>query len=212
MLEKALIENKFSYCVVGNSPCELGTNNGKKIDSHNIVFRFNDFSLNPKFQNDYGSKKNAWVRGTNDKLVYTMEQKKRHLKKFDLIILRAKDKRNEGFRRYCDEGGIRYYVLPLKNELELTSELGSCPSTGLLFLFNLKKITGIISRDQIFGFSFCEENRKKNNLGKQVHYYNDGKLINPETGKAEKIKNTFLISKHNWEIEEQFFRERILKN
>ena len=55
------------------------------------------------------------------------------------------------------------------------------------------------------------ENREKDKSGKQIHYYNDNNLINPETGSIEKIKNTFLISKHNWKKEEDYFFDKILR-
>ena len=150
MIHKLLKRNKFNYCVVGNSPCEVGNAYGEEIDSYNLVFRFNDFSIDPKFKEDYGSKVNVWIRGTNDKLVYTMEQKKKMLPNFDLVIIRAKDERNREFRDYCKKSGIKYYVLPLENELELTDELGFCPSTGLLLLYNIKKITGMIEKKRIY--------------------------------------------------------------
>jgi hypothetical protein len=211
MFKKLLKRNDFDYCIVGNSPCEVGQKNGEKIDSHKLIFRFNDFSLDQGFQEDYGSKVNIWIRGTNDKLVYTMEQKKELLEDLDLIILRAKDDRNKKFRDYCKTNGIKYYVLPLENELELTKDLGRCPSTGLLLLYSIKKVTGGLDRSRVYGFSFCRENRSKRKTGGQIHYYNKDDLVNPVTGKVESIKNTFLISKHDWGREEIYFRNKILR-
>lgn len=211
MLKKLLKRNDFDYCIVGNSPCEVGKKNGEAIDSHRLIFRFNDFSLDPGFQEDYGTKVDVWIRGTNDKLVYTMEQKKTLFDDLDMIILRAKDDRNKEFRAYCKTNSIKYYVLPLQNELELTESLGRCPSTGLLLLYCIKKLTGTLDENRVFGFSFCKENRSKNKTGGQVHYYNKNDLVNPRTGEVENIKNTFLISKHDWGREERYFREQILR-
>lgn len=211
MIEKLLKKNNYDYCIVGNSPCELGEGKGEEIDSHKLIFRFNDFSLNPDFIDDYGSRVNVWVRGTNDKLVYTMEEKKKIFNELDLIILRAKDERNKEFRAYCKKHGIKYYVLPLENELKLTGDLGFCPSTGLLLLYTIKNLSVKIERNRIYGFSFCKENRDKTSTGGQIHYYNRNDLVNPRTGKVENIKGTFLASKHNWKKEEVYFRKKILR-
>lgn len=203
---------KDDFCVVGNSPILKGKGRGKLIDSHSKIIRFNDFSLSPKYHQDYGSKVNIWIRGTNDELVYTMEDKKKIFKSLDLIVLRAKDDRNKKFRKYLKSEKIEYFIFPLEYELELTDLLKTCPSTGLLSLFYIYKNLGPLNSGQIYGFSFCKENRNKSKGGGQIHYYNENNLINPRTKKIELIKETFLKSKHNWKIEEKFFKEVILKN
>lgn len=50
-----------SIAIVGNSPCELGKNKGMEIDSHDVVIRFNNFSIDEKYINDYGKKTNVWA-------------------------------------------------------------------------------------------------------------------------------------------------------
>ena len=210
MLRK-LLEKNNNYCIVGNSPKEAGKAQGKEIDKHSLVIRFNDFSTDKKFQKDYGKKTNIWIRGTNDKLVYTMEQKKKLFSRFDLIILRAKDKRNKEFRDYCAKNNVSYFIFDRNIEIELTKKLKACPSTGLLTLYHVGKIIGKVEPERVFGFSFCRENRTKNAKGRQVHYYNNKDLVNPETKKVEKIKNTFIISKHLWAKEEEFYKNIILR-
>jgi hypothetical protein len=200
------------YCIVGNSPKELEKGRGKQIDSFDTVYRFNDFSLHPDFHKDYGKRVSAWIRGTNDKLVYTFEDKKSLMEGLDLIIVRAKSERNINSRQFFKRNGYHFDCYPLKYELELTDLLGFCPSTGLLTLFIFKKIHGKIDPSRVFGFSFCQENRNKKESGGQVHYYNRDDLVNPESGKIEKIKKTFLGSKHNWAKEESFFREFIMES
>ena len=96
------------YCIVGNSPCEIGRLNGPKIDSSNAIIRFNDFSTDDRFKDDYGSNTNIWIRGTNDKIVYTMEQKKLLLNSLDLIIVRADRERNDKFKRYLRKREIYF--------------------------------------------------------------------------------------------------------
>ena len=196
---------KNGYCIVGNSPCEIGRLNGPKIDSSSAIIRFNDFSVDREFQLDYGKNTNIWIRGTNDKIVYTMEKKKEILKSLDLIIIRADRERNDKFKRYLKKRNIYFEFFPSGLESDLQDKLGHCPSTGLLTLYWIYKIFGKIDRDRVFGFSFCSENRSKNPSGGQIHYYNNNDLVNPYTNKTERIKETFLNSKHNWKKEELVF-------
>jgi hypothetical protein len=202
---------KKGYCVVGNSPCEVGVGNGKKIDSFENIIRFNDFSIKKEFQYDYGAKVNIWIRGTNDKIVYTVDEKKKLLDSFDLIVIRADRDRNRKFKNYLKKRNIYFEFFPPGLEGELGKKIGHCPSTGLLTLYWIYKIFGIIEPEKVFGFSFCKENRNKDPLGGQVHYYNNNDLLNPETNKIERIKGTFLKSKHNWAAEEFFYKDLINK-
>ena len=48
--KELLEEHNFDYCIVGNSPCEMGKGNGRAIDSHSLVIRFNDFSLDKRYK------------------------------------------------------------------------------------------------------------------------------------------------------------------
>lgn len=202
---KAILEWKNkSVAVVGNSPCEIGKNKGKEIDQHDIVIRFNDFKISEEFKADYGKRTHIWVRGTNDKLVYTMEDKKKILLSFKGIFIRAFDKRNAEFRKYCEEHQIKPYHYPRRFEAALTKKLGHIPSTGLLTIFILHVFQ--VPFD-LYGFSFCKENRNKDIRGGQIHYYNENNLMNPVTGEIERIKGTFLESRHAWEAEEKFYKE-----
>jgi|TARA_R110001583_G_scaffold16234_12_gene66280 hypothetical protein len=209
--KELLEEHNFDYCIVGNSPCEMGKGNGRAIDSHSLVIRFNDFSLDKRYNKDYGKKTNIWIRGTNDFIVYTMKDKKKMINKLDLVVVRACADRNKGFVKYAEKNDLNYDFFKRKYELDLTNRLGLCPSTGLLTLFIINKISGPIDKNRVFGFSFCSENREKDPDGGQVHYYNSGNLWNPYKNRVEKIKNTFLISKHNWKAEESFYKNELLK-
>lgn len=200
---------KEGYCVVGNSPCELGNGNGDIIDSLGGVIRFNDFSTKKGFESDYGKKTNIWIRGTNDKIIYTMKHKKKIIDSFDLIVIRADRDRNSKFKNYLKKRNIYFEFFPAKLEKELEKKIGQCPSTGLLTLYWIYKIFGKIDKDRVFGFSFCAENRNKDPNGGQVHYYNKNNLVNPETNKVELIKETFLMSKHNWVREEEAYKKII---
>jgi hypothetical protein len=197
-------DNKF--CIVGNSPNQIGKSCGGLIDSYKDVIRFNDFSVDDQFAKDYGKKVNIWIRGTNDDIIYTINDKKKILKNLDLIIIRAKSDRNSNFRNFLDINNIYYEFLDIKIELELTKNLGFCPSLGLLTLYNFYRYLGPLDKNRVFGFSSCLENGSKDPNGKSIHYYYDinNGIYNPKTKSIEKIKNTFLISKHNWDAEKKF--------
>jgi glycosyltransferase involved in cell wall biosynthesis len=47
--------------IVGNSPCETNKGNGKLIDQADVVLRFNNYSVDPSFSEDYGEKIDCWA-------------------------------------------------------------------------------------------------------------------------------------------------------
>jgi len=60
---------KKSIAVVGNGPQELGRKSGAKIDSYDIVIRFNNFSTNKQFAIDYGKKTDVHVFSTSGRTI-----------------------------------------------------------------------------------------------------------------------------------------------
>ena len=128
------VVDSTSFCVVGNSPIEIGKNLGPKIDSHNSVIRFNDYSL--EFSDDYGIKTDVWVRATNDLVIETLTQKNSFNHK--MIFYRAFNKKNIDSIEFLKKKGMKYSAFPIYYENKLSSQLGAIPSTGLLFLFILK--------------------------------------------------------------------------
>jgi len=60
---KELIAGK-SIAVVGNGPQEIGKKSGTKIDSHDIVVRFNRYNTSEQFSVDYGEKTDIHVFST----------------------------------------------------------------------------------------------------------------------------------------------------
>ena len=60
---KKLVARK-SIAVVGNGPQELGRKSGTRIDSYDIVIRFNNFNTNKQFAIDYGKKTDVHVFST----------------------------------------------------------------------------------------------------------------------------------------------------
>ncbi len=183
------------FCVVGNSTVEVKKCKGKIIDSFDQVFRFNDFSL--KFKNDYGSRVNVWIRATNDAVIETLKEKNEM--NFDLIIYRNFNEKNKDSRLFLESKNINFLRLPSNYEIELSKEIKSIPSTGLLFLYFLKINNYSLNDKNIFGFSFFDpsEKEKYNNY----HYFK----INQE------IAQGITLAKHNWLKEKQYFLKHILE-
>lgn len=166
-----------SFCVVGNAPIEIRKNRGKEIDQCVSIIRFNDYSL--AYPKDYGSKVNIWVRA---KGVYTHPNKDYY--NHDLIILRALDDKNLKNREIWEQRGQKYIVLPLEYEVELSKQLKSIPSTGILLLYILKENQYRI-HNNLYGFTF-ESNQR---------YFKSNQSPN----------------KHNWKNEKVFFETKILE-
>lgn len=185
-----LFSNK-KICVVGNSPKEIGLGKGKLIDSYDIVVRFNDFST--EYPNDYGIKTNVWVRASNDNVLETLEQKNNC--KFDLIIVRSYHKNNEKSLNFYMNQQYNYLVLDVSYEDELSKKIKAIPSTGLLFLYIMKKLK---LKVDVFGFDFF--NDKNNVKYKTQHYYNY---------KKNKISKGIKLSKHKWKNELIFYKRDI---
>lgn len=186
--------NAKSFCVVGNAPTEISKKHGKVIDSFKTIIRFNDFSL--AYGEDYGFKTNLWVRATNDQVITTLEEKLKL--SFDLIIIRAEKKSNLGTVNKLITDQKSFTFFPLKYESELSQKLKAIPSTGLLFLYILKKNNFELSLNNIYGFSFFDQSDL---VGYGSHHYFD-----PQQTHTEGIR----LAKHQWDREKDFFKKYIL--
>ena len=60
-----------SIAIVGNSGSELGAGNGAVIDARDLVIRFNNFSLDPRFVDDYGAKLDCWANSFNKDICFS---------------------------------------------------------------------------------------------------------------------------------------------
>lgn len=186
--------NTNDFCVVGNSPCEIGKNQRAIIDSYKYVIRFNDFSLSPTYTKDYGNKVNIWIRATNDQVITSLKEKHAIIGKFDLVVLRAENDKNIKSREFYEKNKINYCLMPAKLEAELFNKLGASPSTGLLFLYWIYKLNGEVklNKKQVYGFSgFSENVEKKEDVS--IHYF------------SNKASAGYLLSKHISEQEIKFF-------
>lgn len=154
--------------VVGNGPQEAGKGNGGKIDSYDIVIRFNDYPTNPKFHADYGTKTTIWVRSqwvpatfrrisnivVGDALYYEYP---------NLDVLGEVLKANP----------THIFAIPAEVYHELHNLRGlPHPTNGALMLAWLKSIHPELSANDVFGFSFKAELPPKS----FDHYYDSPNL------------------------------------
>lgn len=162
---------RSSVCLVGNSPIERGRGRGQEIDSHDLVIRFNNFSTESKYQEDYGTKTDIWVKScAND----VLERKAPQVLTF---ILWEQDIWHSEYRWKLPEkllsdvaSGIPITYIPAKTHQELRkiSDI-QIPSTGLVTCFWIYRILGRIDSGSIFGFSMLDQiSREKNK-----HYFSE---------------------------------------
>ncbi len=188
---KQLIQkHKNDFCVIGNSPCELGKNQGEAIDKNSLVIRFNNFATDYPYCKDYGKKTNIWVKTTN-----FVDVKRRDLSDFEHILLSSANIENTGSQGTSDifefiELGKTVEAYPQQIVLEVISKLNTPPSAGILLLYWIYKLTGPIDRKHVYGFSFTDQGR-----GESSHYFE---------------KSTNHGYRHNWDSEKSFF-ETLLK-
>ncbi|MFC1840464.1 glycosyltransferase family 29 protein [Thermodesulfobacteriota bacterium] len=185
-LEKLLKKYDNSVAVVGNSPKELGKGKGNVIDQHALVVRFNDYSINPPYDVDYGSKANIWVRSIGDWVP------QRNIGKYELIMVSGLNLAH----RYGEWRTIKSYALhakpielfPKEQQYELIEKLHAVPTAGISFCYMLYKIMGPLNPDSMFGFSFTDH------IGENAvpsHYYDS----RPPS------------ERHNWYAERALFHQ-----
>lgn len=184
-----------SFCLVGNSPIEIGKFLGKNIDSYETVIRFNDYSLN--FAEDYGNKTDIWVRATNDQVIETLKDKLSYSHK--IVFFRSDNLKNIKSREVLLNNNSKFLILPIHYEKKLSKELGAIPSLGLLMMYILKHNNFKITKNNAFGFSFFD-NQDIKNFGNH-HYYNI---------KTSTISKGELLARHNWSAEKKYFIKNII--
>jgi len=172
MVLKKLLENK-TFAIVGNSPKELGLRKGPHIDSHDIVFRFNNFDTGPDYSDDYGSKTDVWVCSFCKDINFIMLDRvkvlcplplnnEHHLKKYGNTNI-------EMYRKILPE------CIPVDYFNELIKDIPN-PSTGLAFLYWVYKEIGEINPNDIFGFSFFDKGFKHHYFDEDDRCGHDGEL------------------------------------
>lgn len=191
-LEKKPFKEIFpicNYAIVGNSPISLIKNNGKLINSHDCVVRFNNFKIK-NYENYVGTKTNIWITGAGVQSPDSVPENNQKILKI-LIINNTKNnlkkKRSKIVRKYGKDK-LNSFVIFHNNELinESIKMLGGTPTTGFLTLLILTKYKNVNS----FGFSFGSFNRK-------YHYYYDN--VKQDIG-------------HKWDRELEFFKIMVHRN
>lgn len=156
-----LIKGK-KVALVGNGPQEVGSGNGKIIDSYDVVIRMNKYIINHKTEKDYGKKVTIWVNC--EPIPEDLSLKGN----FQLCVW------------LCNFYAASWYNLAITskklNQNKKVSSLDMmnlwkevyqktgiyCPSNGLNLIYLIKKINPDFSADDCFGFSFKEQNLSKN--------------------------------------------------
>ncbi|MFD1696823.1 glycosyltransferase family 29 protein [Roseibium aestuarii] len=176
-----------SIAIVGNSPSEIGRNKGEIIDSHDIVFRFNNFKLDQSSINDYGTKTNCWVITPAIETIYRRE----FIPSFDYVI-----SPRYSLKRPVDRClviynlmlcGAKYFDYDC-DRIRLMSNNISI-STGLSFLIYTLGKTTQKNTVSIFGFS----DQKSESQGR--HYFDD-----------DPVKDSS-VDFHNWNSEREYIQK-----
>lgn len=184
----AIQDSKGDFCVVGNSPREIGTENGPKIDSHKIVIRFNSYSVDYPFCRDYGNRTDIWIRmprnvGLTDRVDPSIKQ----------VIVSG----SNWPHRMAD--GVLFFsnllddfssvgVVPFDVYKRLVSELKSVPSGGLQILYWIYSLIGPIPRECVYGFELTDQPKHKD---------------------RQYGATTQRVVRHNWERERALFDRMI---
>lgn len=159
--------NQYSNSIafIGNSPAELGKSNGAKINSFQKVVRFNNYSVDDHFIQDYGSKVNIWVTAQTDDVIHRSNEE---VRSYDFIVvsglssspMRIMDKIKR-FQRLSTP----VVMIPSDVVEELIAISNTFPSAGLMLLYFFNKRIGSINSNNIFGFSL------KDRINEKKHFY-----------------------------------------
>ncbi len=185
------MNNVFCYdtAIIGNSPSELDTNNGIKIDGFKYIIRFNQYKINNKFKRDYGSKITHWCHFRKQpgycgkKFIFNKEMNKSIWKLRTQPML--EDINSDIAILFPDEYYIELQCLlhSLHNDYNI---INMDASTGACMLFWMYKKIGKLNKENIFGFNFFNTNKK--------HHYCDGQKFHiGHNGVAEKMLFDYII-------------------
>lgn len=192
-----LIHGK-KFCVVGNSPKELGSGNGKIIDSYDVVIRFKNYDITDEFAKDYGSRTDVWVTPFN------LTQFYRDPAQYKSVCCCIPLTHSRWQKRF-PANNINYDLMTKYNNIEFVPlktfqqvwdkyEKGQ-PSSGMTTLYWLYKLTGKLRKKDLFGFSMFDP--------KETHHYFSHKENHKLS--AEWAKNTPNV--HPRRIESSVFNE-----
>lgn len=165
---KELVEGG-DFCVVGNSPDELGKGLGSKIDSYASVIRINNYKISEEFIQDYGEKVSAWAHS----YCYDIDRRedvdtvlcplplnnwgvlaRYHWSEMDWI-------KEDKYKTEYIDSGLWHRLLDYVDH----------PSTGMCLLWWINSYVKI-NKDQIYGFGFFDHG-EQGTITK--HYWGEGK-------------------------------------
>jgi len=167
---------KTNFCVVGNSPKEIGKKQGALIDSFDIVVRFKNY-ITEDYEEDYGSKTDVWATPFNLTQFYREPDQYR-------AVLCSLPLNTSKWKKIYSPSNIDYQLMNRYNGIvefipvdlfeECKTYYGSGQaSTGINILYWIYKLIGPINKKQIFGFSMFDPH--------EDHHYFLSKELNPKT-------------------------------
>lgn len=171
-----------AIAVVGNAPNLIGTGSGRVIDEHDIVIRFNNYSLSNQYVADYGRKESVWVISPGMDTIAFRED----MYQFDFVIFPyAGLLINEERMRFLYEAlvaGLK--VFPIDTfSTRLTTDV-MVPSVGLYVVDYLARgAKGAYSLD-IYGFSGVDA------LSDKRHYFEGDPTVKDKVWPHEWVRET----------------------
>lgn len=153
-LFKKLVQGK-KVALVGNGPQELGSHHGPKIDSYDVVIRFNEFEIAPSYAPDYGTKTTIWASGSA--LRDSVDRCDRTKYFMYVPTVEAESIKGRLFETYNKISNI-FTISILKLRKDIYKKTGIyCASTGLHLIYAIKGLNSNFTADDCFGFSFKEK-------------------------------------------------------
>ncbi|MHC1999564.1 glycosyltransferase family 29 protein [Methylobacterium sp. CM6241] len=185
VLRERLSDECRSIAVVGNSSCEIGRNNGQRIDAHDDVVRFNRFDTDPPYDVDYGRKTTILVRHGADKTDFELRDDGASLVIISSGSILYRGRAWRAAKRLHDDGRT-LCVFPQRFHTELSGLIKGSPSSGISFIYLLNQLRPKLRREDFFGFSFTDQIESSQC---SAHYF-------------EKAKPSFV---HQWKNERDLF-------
>jgi hypothetical protein len=167
--------------ILGNADSGKGRSDGKFIDSHDHVFRFNNFPSEKRYVKDYGQKITVWVRTPSiHEVPLRQEIRPQTIILSSPLMLHTKNGNWKWMVEYCDRDE-QLVLFDASVFRELVQKLNAPPSAGILAACNISELSHDLSCIRFRGFDF--------NTGRQSHYFDNQKPA----------------SRHNWDIEKLIF-------
>jgi tetratricopeptide (TPR) repeat protein len=182
-----------SIAVVGNSNSETGRARGAEIDAHDHVIRFNDFRVDPPFDEDYGRKTTlivlnagrsklparlkTWskVDGPKPMLIFCEQHFAERSQRWDELTSLVED-------------GFKIAFIPPQLAKELIDRHPRTASSGLKLAWAMSSIRATRTGVNYYGFSFTDQ-------------------IGPHAQSSHYFERSRPSHKHHWQQEAELFVE-----